>query len=251
MQIYSREDLLVCRRDELAPGDPQVSQTGIEGLMEYRINYNTTGSVSLFREYDKTSHKYSGKSRTAEYCEILYGIDPFDIGCIDTIFNCWSYLRRFFMGMAPEFWPDEPMIKDSLDYIFDGYEGIRRKLDKLADYQYCLANLMPVPVGFIGSRSYDGKGNRTRDNGMPDLYYKRARNDFPRIRQWIDENMEKYSLEVFREYESYCEDGHADDPVTDDPVDWVPFERSIDNAIACIEYRSMKMINMFYKREVS
>ena len=110
---------------------------------------------------------------------------------------------------------------------------------------------MPAPVGFTGNRSNDGKGNRERDNDLPDIYYKRAENDFPLMRKWIDENMEKYSLQVFCEYESYCEDCHADEPVTDDPVELIPFERSVDNAIACIEYRSMKMFNRFYKRVIT
>ena len=153
--------------------------------------------------------------------------------------------------MAREFWPDESFIKDNLDFVFDGYEEVRSKLDKLADYQFCLANLMPAPVGFTGSRSNDGKGNRERDNDLPDIYYKRAENDFPLMRKWINENMEKYSLQVFCEYESYCEDCHADEPVTDDPVELIPFERSVDNAIACIEYRSMKMFNRFYKRAIT
>ena len=61
--------------------------------------------------------------------------------------------------------------------------------------------------------------------------------------RWINENMEAFSLQIFREYESYCEDGHANIPVTDDPVELLPFEWSIDNAIMCIEWRSMKLFN--------
>ena len=50
---------------------------------------------------------------------------------------------------------------------------------------------------------------------------------------------------IFREYESYCEDGHANTPVTDDPVELIPFERSVDNAISCIEWRAMKVFNKY------
>ena len=143
---------------------------------------------------------------------------------------------------------NEEYALENLDEIFDGYEDVRRKLDKLSDYHHSLANLMPAPVGFNGSKSHDGKGRYNRDNDMPDIYYKRSEKDFSQIYQWINENMERYSLQVFREFESYCEDGHANEPVTDDPVELLPFERSVDNAIVCIEYRSMKLMNMFCKR---
>ena len=100
MQVYSREDLLACRRSKLAPENPQVFETGIKGLMEYRMNYNIRNPMSLFREYDKTAHKYCGGSKTAEYFELLYGIDPIGIGCCDAIFNCWTYLRRLILYLT-------------------------------------------------------------------------------------------------------------------------------------------------------
>ena len=224
MMIENREDLLKCRRNELAPDNPGVYSRGIEGLMEYRLNDNKRNPLSLYRKYCKEEHKYCGRSKTAEYFEELYGIDPFAIGSSDMIFDCWSFLSRFFRGMAREFWPCEEVILDNLDFIFEGYEELRRKLDKLADYQYCLANLMPAPVGF-------GKMDHTQK------------------RRWIDENMEDLSLQVFCEYEPFCEDANADEPVTDDPVELIPFMRSVDNAIVCIEYRSMKLINRYYKKE--
>lgn len=150
--------------------------------------------------------------------------------------------------MSRECRADEEYALENLDEIFDGYEDIRRKLDKLADYHHCLANLMPAPVGFNGTRTHDGKGNYTRDNDMPDIYYKRSEKDFPQMYQWINENMEAFSLQIFREYESYCEDGHSNIPVTDDPVELLPFEWSIDNAIACIEWRAMKVFNKTHNR---
>ena len=82
---------------------------------------------------------------------------------------------------------------------------------------------------------------------MPDIYFKRAEKDFPQMYQWINENMDALSLQVFEEYESYSEDGYANEPVTDDPVELLPFEYSVDNAISCIEYRSMKLFNRMHK----
>ncbi len=247
--IENKDDLLICRRNELVPENPPVLQRGIEGLLEYRINRNKRHPDCLYQGYDEAEHKYFGKSKTAEYFELLYGIDPFEIGSSDTIFNCWSFLSRFIKGMSRERCTNEEYALECLDEIFDGYEGIRRKLDKLADYHHCLANLMPAPVGFNGSRSHDGKGNFLRDNDMPDIYYKRAEKDFPQMYRWINDHMEDYSLQIFKEYESYCSDGHANAPVSDDPVELVPFEHSVDNAIACIEWRAMKVFNSYCKRQ--
>ena len=246
MLIKNREDLLVCRRNELVPENPSVLKTGIEGLLEYRINRNKRHPDCIYQSYDETKHKYIGKSKTAEYFEALYGVDPIEIGSSDTIFNCWSFLSRFIKGMSRERCSNEEYALENLDEIFNGYEDIRCKLDKLADYHHSLANLMPAPVGFNGSKSHDGKGRYNRDNDMPDIYYRRAEKDFPQMYRWINENMEKYSLQVFREFESYCEDRHANIPVTDDPVELLPFERSVDNAIACIERRSIQLINKLH-----
>ncbi len=243
--IENKDELLVCRRNELVPENPQVQKNGIEGFLEYRLNKNVRHPDCIYQRYDETEHKYIGRSKTAEYFEILYGVDPFETGSSDTIFNCWSFLSRFIRGMSRERRADEEYALENLDEIFDGFEDIRRKLDKLADYHHCLANLMPAPVGFNGSRSHDGKGRYNRDNDMPDIYYKRAEKDFPQMYRWINENMEDYSLQIFREYESYCEDGHANLPVTDDPVELLPFERSVDNAITCIEWRAMKLFNKY------
>ena len=246
--IRNKDELLICRRNELVPENPRVQRNGIEGLLEYRLNDNRRHPNCIYQRYDETEHKCCGKSRTAEYFETLYGIDPFEIGSSDTIFNCWSFLSRFIRGMSRECRADEEYVLENLDEIFDEYEDIRRKLDKLADYHHCLANLMPAPVGFNGTRTHDGKGNYTRDNDMPDIYYKRSEKDFPQMYQWINENMEAFSLQIFREYESYCEDVHSNIPVTDDPVELLPFEWSIDNAIACIEWRAMKVFNKTHNR---
>ncbi|MCR4989531.1 MAG: hypothetical protein K6A38_01525 [Lachnospiraceae bacterium] len=246
--IMNKDELLICRRNELVPENPQVEKTGIEGLLEYRLNDNLRHPDCIFQKYDEIEHKYIGRSKTADYFEILYDIDPFEVGSSDTIFNCWSFLSRFIKGMSRDQRANEEYAMKNLDEIFDGYEGIRKKLDKLADYHHSLANLMPAPVGFNGSKSHDGKGRYNRDNDMPDIYYKRAETDFPQMYHWINNNMEKYSLQIFKEYESCCEDGQANVPVTDDPVELVPFERSIDNAIACIEWRAMKVFNSYCKR---
>lgn len=246
MMINSMEDLLTCRRNELVPDNPQIEKKGIEGLLEYRLSEIKMPAESIWLKYDEDEHKYTGRSKAAEYIRELYGIDPSETGSINVIFNSWAYLSRILRGMSREHWDNEEYALEYLDDIFEGYEEIRRKLDKLADYHYSLANLMPAPAGFAAGRSADGKGMINRDNDMPDLYYRRAEKDFPQMYRWINEHMDVYSLQVFNEYDSGCVDGHANEPVSDDPVEWVPFERSIDNAIACIESRAERIINRRY-----
>ncbi|MBQ9332854.1 MAG: hypothetical protein IJS12_00785 [Lachnospiraceae bacterium] len=239
--INSIEDLLTCRRNELMPDSPHIRKSGIEGLLEYRLSEIKMPPESIWQRYDEDEHKYVGRSKAAEYIGDLYGIDVFETGGISVIFNSWAYISRILRGMSREHWDNEEYVLEYLDDIFEGYEEIRHKLDKLADYHYSLANLMPAPAGFAYCRSGDGKGNPGRDNDMPDLYYRRAEKDFPQMFKWINDNMDAVSLQVFREYDSECEDGRANEPVSDDPVEWVPFERSIDDAIACIERRAERI----------
>lgn len=157
----------------------------------------------------------------------------------DTIFNCWSYLNMFLRGVTRMEWVNEGYALDNIDDIFKGYEPFRIILDKLADYHHCLANFMPAPIGFNGSKSHDGKGNFKRDNDMPDLYYKRAKSEFPIIYSWINNKMEQFSLKFFKEYESYMEDGFANKPIDSlNKMEMQKFERSIVNAINCIEHRA-------------
>ena len=54
MWIENREDLLVCRRNELVPENPPVLKTGIEGLLEYRINKNKRHPDCIYQRYDET-----------------------------------------------------------------------------------------------------------------------------------------------------------------------------------------------------
>ena len=63
MWIENREDLLVCRRNELVPENPPVLKNGIEGLLEYRINKNKRHPDCIYQRYDETEHKYIGKMR--------------------------------------------------------------------------------------------------------------------------------------------------------------------------------------------
>ncbi|MCX4379442.1 MAG: hypothetical protein OSJ61_25310 [Lachnospiraceae bacterium] len=244
--IETKDDLLKCLRNELVPKNPQVFNGGVKGILEYRINYRINDNLmhpdSIYEGYDKIKGKYYGKSITAECFEKIYHVEPLEIGSSDTIFNCWSYLNMFLRGVTGMEWVKERYALDNIDVIFKGYEALRINLDKLADYHHCLANFMPAPIDFNGSKSHDGKGNFKRDNDMPDLYYKRAKSEFPDIYSWINDKMEQFSLNFFKEYESFWEDGFAIKRIDVlDKTEMEKFERSIVNAINCIEHRAEEL----------
>ena len=221
-------------------------------MKEYLGNDYTENHLKNFCLYwMKAAKGYGDEWRAGNDLDCLY----FDGNLrADTLMSAWTPIKWVADFVNSEsgikfYKRNEEYALANLDEIFDGYEGIRRNLDKLADYHHSLANMMPAPVGLNGSRSHDGKGNFLRDNDMPDIYYKRAEKDFPQMYRWINDHMEDYSLQIFKEYESYCSDGHANAPVSDDPVELVPFEHSVDNAIACIEWRAMKVFNSYCKRQ--
>lgn len=252
IEIETKDDLLKCLRNELVPENPQVSNNGVKGFLEYRSNNNLRHPDSIYEGYDKIKAKYYGRSITAELFKKIYHIDPLKIGSSDTIFNCWSYLKWFLRGVAREEKVDVKYALNHINDLFKVYKSLSINLDKLADYHHCLANFMPAPIGFNGSNSHDGKGNFERDNDMPDLYYKRAEFEFPKIYSWINDNMGQYSLSFFKEYDSSLEDGFAKKPLdVSDKTEMGKFERSIANAINCIEQRAEKLFFKMRENKVT
>ena len=246
MTFETKDDFLKCVRNELVPENPKTSE-GLVGLLEYRINAsegrNKRHPDSLYEGYDEKKGKYYGKSITSECFNEIYGIDPFLEGSSDTIFNCWSYISIFVRGRLNKRYINEKNILENLNTIFYGYENVRFLLDKLANYQHSMANLMPAPIGFNGSKSHDGKGNYKKDNDMPDIYYLRAKYDFPEMYKWINDKMELYKLSFFRDYESGFSDGVANVSIrSDEEIELLI--KSIINAIDCIEKRAGKLAKM-------
>ena len=247
IKINCKEDLLKCMRNELVPDNPMVEYTGIRGLLQFLANgsKNKTNPECIYTKYE-FGEGWSGKSKTAECFETIYGIDPFEIGNSDTIFNCLSFLSRFTRGMIGED-PEETM--KIIDDTFAGFgrsypehDGLREKLDKLADYHHSLANFMPAPDHFRVTKLYDGKGRVDQDNDMPDLYYERAETKFPEKYQWINENMDRFALGAFKDFKSYLKNGEANEPLDFDNPDRVAeFEKSIDSAIDCLEKRAEEL----------
>ena len=105
---------------------------------------------------------------------------------------------------------------------------------------HSLANFMPAPVGFNGSKGRDGKGNLYRDNDMPDIYYKRAMKDFPDKYAWINKHMDEYCLHFFKEYNSPWADREANKPLTNDDLE--VFEKTLIDAIECIKKRAESLL---------
>lgn len=248
IQILTRDDLLKCVRNELVP-ENLTTCFGIEGLLQYRIMDKKRHVDSIYEGYDKSNRKYYGKSMTAECFEIIYGSNSLNEGSSDTIFNCWSFLNRFIRGKVGRRWVSEIEALNNLNSIFEGYEELKSLLDKLANYQHCLANFMPAPIGFNGSKTHDGKGAFDRDNDMPDLYYQRALKDFPKMFLWINQNLEQYCLDFFTEFNSNLIDRYANKPVNVDSNDEInQFEGSIKSAINCIEKRANSLSQRMKRR---
>lgn len=249
MIIEKKEDLLKCIRNELAPENPKVEHTGIKGLLEYRLNNNISHPDSIYKGYDKHKCKYYGESKTSDYFRTIYNIDPFKIGSSDTIFNCWSFLNRFLRGVTKKEWVNEKYALNNLEELFVEYDSLKSKLDKLANYHHSLANFMPAPFGFNGSKYHDGKGNIMRDNDMPDLYYKRAELDFPKMYEWINDKMAPFSLRFFKGYNSFLTDRNASKPVEIfNKIEMANFETSVTDAIKCIEMRAEELFEKMKSR---
>lgn len=241
ISLDKEEEFLRCLRNELVPENRKTGY-GIEGLINYRINKNIRHPDSMYMGYDKLNNKYVGVSPTAELFKEIYGKTEYSS---DTIFNCWSYFLMFTRGRLNMKYVSPNIALERTDEIFDGYETLRKLFDNLADLQHSLANFMPAPTGFNGSRSHDGKGNFIRDNDMPDIYYKRAKDDFPKMYEWINKHMQDYCLQFFKEYKSPWSDKNANKAIcSDEEIETLT--KTIENAITCIKNRAGEL---YYKRQ--
>lgn len=190
-EINKYEDLLVCSRNELVPENPYVKEDGIEGLLIYRCMER--------KRHPDTSLTYF---KTNWISKKLYARIP---ESQDTIFNCWSLIKIYdaIHSGNGQTRTDEAI----LNSIKSGDEIIKHEhkeiFNILADRQHCIANFMPAPKGFNSCKNkygyHPGKGEYKRDNDFPDIYYSRAKKEFPEMYLWINDNMEKYSLQIFRE----------------------------------------------------
>lgn len=185
IDISSKENLLKCYRNELVPENPYVDKYGVEGILQYRKNQNKRHPDSALTN-----------DRTSWIANELYGIVP---DSQDTIFNCWSIIKIY-----DAVYRNSNTTRDSnciLSDISKGMEVISSEhideFNLLADRQHCIANFMPAPRGFNGYKNHPGKGEYCKDNDLPDIYYKRAKVEFPSMYNWINKNMERYSLELF------------------------------------------------------
>lgn len=191
LAINKYEDLLECRRNELVPKNQFVKENGVEGLITYRCMKNGIHPDSLLT--NPATYWISKK---------LYKIIP---DSQDTIFNCWSLIKIYDAVHSGNLntRDDEAILKS----IKSGDEIIKQEhketFNILADRQHCIANFMPAPKGFNGwknkFKNHPGKGEYTRDNDFPDIYYLRAEKEFPEMYKWINCNLERYSLQVFHE----------------------------------------------------
>ncbi len=253
IEISCEADLCKCLRNELAPCNPHVAETGIEGLLEYRLAQNVRHPDSLYEGFDHQKGGYYGESYLPKCFKALYHVDAihdYGLGSTDTIFNAWSFIRYFSYGINGDC--TEYYVHKNLDTIFSGHDEIRSLLNKLSDLHHSLANFMPAPRGFnfVPQSNPAGKGSYENDNDMPDLFYLRVNNDDKgagRFSKWITENKEAFCLQFFDEYKSSLHLGYADlagPSRTDLAMDTLPaFVEDLNGAIKTIEKRASVLWN--------
>lgn len=200
MRFEKKEDLLRCARNVLVPENPQVEESGVKGLLCYRCNNNQRHPDSALT-YKKT-----------RWISIqLYGSVP---ESQDTIFNAWNMIKIYDAAYRRRETRCDLAILKSLEIGERVFAPDHKKtFDTLADMQHSIANIMPAPKGFNGwesrLQSHPGKGEYDRDNDFPDIYYLRAKEDFPNIYDWINDHMVEYSLQCFKEFKTPWKDRHA------------------------------------------
>lgn len=201
VNISCKESLLQCYRNELVPENPQVNDYGVKGLLQYRKNKNIRHPDSALTY-----------SKTKWISEKLYGSIP---ESQDTIFNCWAILKIYDAVHRKSNYT-----RDSNSILSDMEKDIEvilpehlKEFDLLAERQHCIANFMPAPHGFNGWKNkygyHPGKGEYGKDNDFPDIYYKRAKIQFPQMYKWLNEHMTEYSLELFEQEITPWQNGKA------------------------------------------
>lgn len=253
IELNSSNDFLKCVRNELRPENKKTTY-GLEGLLQYKLNSERKDPDSMYLKYNKETNRYEGKSYTAELFEQIYGkIEKSS----DTIFNCWSFFRMFKEARIDS---NKMRLENDCPYfekcgglkeLFKGYEDIWKLLDEFADLHHCLANMMPAPIGYNGTKKHDGKGNHFRDNDMPDIYYQRAEKDFPDKYSWINEHMDTYCLSFFKEYHSPWIDGEANCVNLEDAKSIESYKKAINDAISCIKKRAEQLYELKNKNHNS
>lgn len=200
MRFDQKEDLLRCVRNVLVPENPQIVETGVKGLLSYRCNNNQRHPDSALTYED-----------TRWISVQLYGSVP---ESQDTIFNCWNVIKIYDASYRGKETRCDSDILESLEKGEQVFAHNHKKtFDTLADMQHSIANIMPAPKGFNGWKnkwkSNSGKGEYHRDNDFPDIYYLRAKGEFPKMYEWINDHMVEYSLQCFIDFKTPWKDRHA------------------------------------------
>lgn len=234
VELKEKSAWLRCVRNEVFQGQNIVTPgEGIEGLLQYRIDGNE----------GRIKHHPDSFAKTPVGL-MLYGAEM-GWRYSDAIFNGWSFVSRFIRGIEGAYVEPTRAI-ELLDRYFDGRSSLRAKLDILADRHHCLANFMPSKVCINGWEGHDGKGNYLRDNDFPDIYYRRAKKDFPLVWSWLNENMHRCHLEAFLTFRSGLKDGSVHCPVdTSSRKEILLFEASVENALECLEERAAALSSRF------
>lgn len=259
MMLKTKDDFLRCVRNELVSLNPKVKNLGIKGYLEYSSIPNVIHPDSIFLYYDKDLERYVGKSMLLKIYRDLYQIDPFE-GAVgnelrynssDTIFNTWSFIKRYAKAKTNNKYASRKDVYEHYDEIFDENDEVVKLLNKLSDYYHSIANFMPAFEGLNGIKLNSGvKGCYSEDNDMPDLYYKKIKNDlrFENRVKWINVNMDKLCLQFFVDYNSTFKLGDTSEIFDiNDEEQLNNFKENIEKAIKCIEERAERLLKLSEK----
>lgn len=155
-------------------------------------------------------------SETLEIYQRYYKIDYSDIKGGVKLFDLWVFFKPLIGFMAEEYlgWKRKITLAEAkkilgfCEYRIErDYPEMYKLLLKLVQYEFSLANMIPVPYGFegryVGKRGKYGYGRSLeRDASMLDAFYHRLQFEEPPVYFWIEENKEELCLSPILEYKS-------------------------------------------------
>lgn len=252
LQIKNKDNLLICRRNELCEGKNPPTGTGVRGYLDFTDLPDHWHPDCIYEGWD-SARGYYGRSKTAGYYEEIYGIGILEEGSSDLILSPRAHIKRLCVSIEDGLWKrSAPQIMAALDaWEHSAKVTILDRLNRWCDLAHSLANMSPAPYGFNGYRRHDGKGSciDSGDLDFPDLFIKRATSDLPVMHQWIMSNMDKLCLSpMYRTFDSgYKSVAEARRPIDfSNPDDVAKFITSIEAAISAIEQRG----NLLYSKQL-
>lgn len=249
IDIRDKYDLLKSLRETI----PEYKGlSGLKGLIKYKLSECKKDVDYEAKIYDLELYgKTEEKADTIFNCMSIFGIFVKlrlnDLG-VDWGYNNIDNLLEE-LNIKKGKYPLFQLAEYYYDKIFAGYNTLESSFNRLAELHHCLANFMPVPKGFNSYPGNDGKGNYRKDNDFPDVYFNRAKKDFPDMYEWIKNNKDKYCLDFFENFNSSLKevDINYNGDIWKKSDKYERLECIISNVIKCIQKRAVQIEKLKYK----